>query len=67
MVRGGGADTPSEPESSRRDDKEEDKDEEEREVAPPSHSPPRETLPLLGDILSRHARIAVNVRRPKHP
>jgi hypothetical protein len=53
MVRTWGEDAPSEPESLGGDDEKDDEDREEGEVTPPPHSPPREALPLLGDIFSR--------------
>jgi hypothetical protein len=52
-MRDRGEDTPFEPESSGEDNKEENGDGEEGEVNPAPHSPPREALPLLGDIFSR--------------
>jgi hypothetical protein len=59
-VRAQGEDTPSEPESSG-----EDEDREEGKVTPPPHSLPCEALPLLGDIISRQAGIALDVHRLK--
>jgi hypothetical protein len=35
------------------------------EVAPPPHSPPCETRPLLGDIFHRQEMVAVDARQPK--
>jgi hypothetical protein len=55
----GGEDTLSKPESSGEEE------EEEGEVTPPPLSPPRETLPLFGDILSRQARIKVGIHQLK--
>jgi hypothetical protein len=52
-MRDQGEDTPFEPESSGEDNKEENGNGEEGEVNPAPNSPPREALPLLGDIFSR--------------
>jgi hypothetical protein len=60
-VRGGG-DTPSKPESLGGDDRDK-----EGEVTPPPHSPPRDALPLLGNIFSRQAWIAVSTHWLKWP
>jgi hypothetical protein len=57
-VRVWGEDIPSEPESF-------DGEEEEGEVTPPPPSPPHETLPLFGDIISRHAGVEISVHQPK--
>jgi hypothetical protein len=51
-ARGGGEETPFEPESSRDDNEEEDKDEEEGEITPSPYSSPPEDLASLGDLFS---------------
>jgi hypothetical protein len=67
VVRAWGKDTPSEPESLGGDNEEEDEHEEEGEVTPHPNSTSREALPLLGDIFSRQARIAIGTRRSRRP
>jgi hypothetical protein len=62
-----GEDNPSEPESSGEDDEEEDEDGEAGDVTPPPHSPPHDALPLLGDIFSTQAGVAVGLHRSKWP
>jgi hypothetical protein len=67
VARARGQDTPSEPKSSGGDNEEEDEEGEEGEVTPPPHSPPRETLPSLGDVFGRQAWIIVGTRQLRQP
>jgi hypothetical protein len=58
-ARARGESTPFEPKSSC------EKEEGEGEVIPPPLSPPCETLPLFGDIISRQQRVTVSMRQSK--